>query len=399
MGATEIEYVDETRNFLRGCQRVSKGCDRCYAIRTSNLRAKNPHPAVAARFAGLVERTPAGALDWTGNVNVDQGDLAELLRGSTGKRIFINSLSDVFYAPVPDEVIALAFAVMALARQHTFLLLTKRHGRMKSLLNSGAFANLVWQKFRGLPDWLDGLELDPEIRIPAAHWDAAEAHLSARERSDDPMPALPNLWLGVSAEDQQTAALRIPALMDTPAAVRWVSAEPLLGPLDLRMWLNPACLCPDSYRANGTAVDHCPDHGTDPRVLDWVVAGGETGPGARSLHPGWLRSIRDQIAQSSVEGRRRPRFFFKQWGDFAPLPGMTPDGLYRDMPFYTVADDGTVYEPGSLAYPDGPRRGDAIRAGHDHACLTAMYRVGKTTAGRELDGRTHDDLPIGRTTR
>ncbi len=365
---TSIEWADKTWSPIIGCDRVSPGCDSCYAIGTARIRESNPHPRIAAAFAGTTQRTDTG-VDWSGTVNLLDDRLTEPLGWKKPVKIFVNSLSDLFHKNVPDDFIAKVFAVMAATPQHAYQVLTKRHARMRSLLSSPAFAKAVDREFLDLT-----VNKRPEIAQP--QW----------------CYPLPNVWLGVSVETQHWANLRIPALLDTPAAIRWISAEPLLGPVDLTRLtasskqqpdmvydaLNQRYGVPGRWQANTSAR------------LDWVVAGGESGPKARPPHPDWFRTLRDQSAAAGVP------YLFKQWGTWgvdAPLDDQgrllyTPRG--RGV---TVANDGTVYQPGDLAYPDGPRYGEAIRAGHDRAHLTGMYRLGKKKAGRELDGRTHDEFP------
>jgi protein gp37 len=222
--------------------------------------------------------------------------------------VFVNSMSDLFHDQVPDEFIARVFAVMAIARRHTFQVLTKRHGRMRSLLSSPSFGHLVAEQGRAHHV---GCQQD---------WLAVGAMLGGRP--------LPNVWLGVSAEDQKRADIRIPALLATPAAVRFVSAEPLLGPIDLKQAVIPM----GDQRGHGLTASFvhagsCCDrfHG-----IDWVIAGGESGPRARPMHPDWPRQLRDQCAAAGVA------FFFKQWGGRTPnaggrlLDGRTWDELPRE---------------------------------------------------------------------
>jgi protein gp37 len=374
---TTIEWADKTWSPIIGCDRVSPGCDSCYAISTARIRESNPHPAIAAAFAGTTQRTDTG-VDWSGKVNLLEDRLTQPLRWKKSAKVFVNSLSDLFHKNVPDEFIAKVFATMAATPQHTYQILTKRHARMRSLLNQDEFRLLVKDEYTGL--WLAGL-------IPG-------------------QPLVINIWplrnvhLGVSVENQHWADIRIPALLDTPAAVRWISAEPLLGPIDLlgkrdhhghrptlTYWLTgrPQLGQP---RTTNTEIQMHP-LATGPR-LDWVVAGGESGPKARPPHPDWFRTLRNQCAAANIP------YLFKQWGDWGPEWPLDKDGhllTTRRGLGVTVANDGTVYQPGELAYPDGPRYGEAVRAGHDKASLTAMYRLGKKKAGRELDGREHNEFP------
>lgn len=296
---TGIEWTDATWNPVTGCDKVSPGCDHCYA------------ETFAERWRGTEGHYFERGFDV--QLRPDKLDLP--LRWTKPRRIFVNSMSDLFHDKVPDEYIARVFAVMACAYQHTFQLLTKRHGRMKSLLSSSEFVAMVDR---------ESIAYD---RSPLGH----------RQIS---WP-LRNVWLGVSAEDQKRADLRIPALLDTPAAVRFVSAEPLLGPLDIARF-----------------VEH-EDAKYDVSPLDWVIVGGESGPGARPMHPDWARSLRDQCVAASVP------FLFKQWGEW-----VTEDQSPED-----------IVLPGVSTRHWGDSEPD-------------VYKVGKKRAGRELDGRTWDQYPV-----
>lgn len=278
MGKTSIEWTGRTWNPVSGCDPVSPGCDHCYA------------ETIARRFAGT-KAYPNGF-----KVTLRPERLSDPFRWRTPQRVFTNSMSDLFHDDIPDEYIARVFAVMALTPQHTYQVLTKRPGRMRSLLSGRAI------EFRSQMCWA-ATEHNPEL-VPGMPNNAG--HRVFHE-TDWP---LPNLWLGVSAENQKWADVRIPVLLDTPAAVRFLSAEPLLAPIDLHGELDPTGQHRPklSYWLTGR-----PDWGTDgtltvgPR-LDWVIAGGESGPGARPMHPDWVRSLRDQCTGSGVA------FFFKQWG-------------------------------------------------------------------------------------
>ena len=282
---TGISWTDATWNPVVGCTKVSAGCDHCYAIRTAHRMAANPNPLVSQAYAG----TEAGG-EWTGKVNLLANRLDQPLRWRKPRRIFVNAQSDLFHKDVPDDFIARVFAVMALARQHTFQVLTKRHGRMRALLRSSDFRSAVEDGMRGMV---------------AAH---------RPERTWYEMWPLPNVWLGVSVEDQATADMRIPALLDTPAAVRFLSCEPLLGPMDLQMAVPRPCTCgPGQTFLIGETRAHktgCPALRWP--FPDWVIVGGESGPGARPMHPTWARSLRDQCASAGVP------YFFKQWGEHGP---------------------------------------------------------------------------------
>ena len=244
---SKIEWTDSTWNIVTGCTEVSPGCDHCYA-RT-----------FAERWRG----TPGHHFEQGFDVTLRPERLDLPLRWRRPRRVFVNSMSDLFHDAVPAEFIAQAFAVMAASPQHTFQVLTKRHGRMRALLRGKRFVQDVQCAYVTLP-------------------------------SDQPATGfswpLPNLWTGVSVEDEHWGDIRIPALLDTPAAVRFISAEPLLGQLRIRASL-----------LVGTALE--PRGG-----IGWLIAGGESGPGARPCELAWLRSLRQQCAEADVP------FFCKQLG-------------------------------------------------------------------------------------
>ncbi|WP_214103181.1 DUF5131 family protein [Acrocarpospora catenulata] len=332
---TAIEWADRTWNPVLGCVKVSPGCDGCYAITQAHIRASNPHPRVASAFNGLTQRTPEG-LDWTGRVNLIRERLGEPFTWRKPQTVFVNSLSDLFHPAIPESFIADVFQVMAATPRHTYQVLTKRHGRMRGLLRK-------WSPITGAPPWVH----------------------------TGPWP-LPNVWLGVSVEDQERAELRIPALLETPAAVRWISAEPLLGPVDLRNLKarNGAlidCLGGDVKTPGGEVYSGAPS------VLDWVVTGGESGKGARPPHPDWFRRLRDQCQELGTA------FFLKQWGSWRPQPRYATDDRHHVV-MVDGHDRGTPWPGWRLDQPDA----------------VVMERVSKKSAGRELDGRTWDELPGAR---
>lgn len=321
-----------TWNPVTGCTKISAGCDHCYA------------ETFAERWRG----TPGHPFENGFDLTLRPGRLEQPLKWRKPKRIFVNSMSDLFHEGVPEDFIAQVFAVMSLATQHDFQLLTKRHGRMRSLLTSDEFVALV--------------NHHREARNP--------------DRGDFFWP-LPNLWMGVSAEDQKWADIRIAALVKTPAAVRFVSAEPLLGPITLH---HGHTHCPTHDFSGGFCTGTCPDRITP----DWVISGGESGPGARPAHPDWFRQLRDDCTTAGIA------YFHKQHGAYTPV---------RDRP-----------QPGDLwVYPDGtstkwgPEDGHVRRYDREFRADTfdgesvLVRRVGKKNAGRELDGRTWDEFPTTRT--
>jgi protein gp37 len=246
---TGIEWTQAVWNPTTGCDRVSPGCDHCYAM-TMAKRLKGMGQAKYQRDGDPRTSGPGFGL----TVHPDVLDLP--LRWRKPRRVFVNSMSDLFHESVPTEFIAQVFAVMAASPQHTFQILTKRHGRMRALLRGKRFAQDVNVAYVTLPSDV------PAVR--GYHW------------------PLPNVWLGVSAEDQKWADIRIPALLDTPAATRFVSAEPLLGPIRMRASLMV-----------GAALE--PKGG-----INWLIIGGESGPDARPMGIEWARDLAAQGCESGT---------------------------------------------------------------------------------------------------
>ena len=337
-----IEWTDASWNPLRGCSRVSTGCQHCYAER------------VAARFSGPGQPYHGlihpGTGAWNGAVRLVTEALGQPLRWTKPRLIFVNSMSDVFHESVPFEQIAAIFGVMAAAPQHTFQVLTKRPAR--------ALAFFQWR--------------EAQIRKRELEWEPWRICEEEATELVKNLPAigcqsawpLANLWLGVSVENQASADERIPLLLQCPASVRWLSCEPLLGPIDLRFHIfsEPT----GSTRTHGgkrqMELRRPADGG-----LHWVVAGGESGTGARPMHPDWARSLRDQCAAADVP------FLFKQWGEWAPNDSR--------------ADRMFIYHDGSTDIPDD-RWPEPENNGETH-----IARVGKKAAGRILDGSEHNAYP------
>ncbi|MFZ2910841.1 MAG: phage Gp37/Gp68 family protein [Candidatus Desulfobacillus denitrificans] len=312
---TGIEWTEATWNPVTGCSKVSQGCKHCYAERDwPRLSAPRPKSNI---YTGR---------NFT-DVRCHPERLDQPLLWTRPRRIFVNSMSDLFHSDVPDSFIRQVFGVMATEAHHTFQVLTKRAARMRDLLTR-------WRN--------DGTFQYHEGLAPA------------------------NVWLGVSVEDQATADERIPLLLQTPATVRWVSAEPLLGPVDLTKWLHPEGRCTDCREliVSQRSMVSC-ECGSEPtlyriELIDWLVAGGESGSKSRPMHPAWARGLRDQCAAAGVA------FLFKQWGEWHPRiwqeggdVAIGPDGGYRT----TMVGD------------------------------CEMVRCGKKAAGRHLDGVLHDEYP------
>lgn len=386
---TNIEWSEATWNPITGCSVVSAGCKHCYAMKLAGTRLKH-HPS----RKGLTRDTKAGPV-WTGEVRFNEQWLTQPLKWTRPRKIFVCAHGDLFAEGVPDEWIDRVFAVMATSRTHTFQVLTKRPERMRDYLARFKPDGQGWITPNGGDGYQSLCPLGPE-RWP-----------------------LPNVWLGVSVEDQKTADQRIPHLLATLSAIRWISYEPALGPVDFRRWMFDWGCESCGYGGEAT-LDHCPncgwvgdapgeigeakcpeckellsdydacpecqateETGFGPTLsgytlgyINWIVAGGESGKHARPAHPDWFRSTRDQCAAAGIP------FLFKQWGEHAVV-------------YDRESDD-----------PDW-RRCDAIKrqtpkgrwlnlvGGHGFhgERVVRVDRIGKKHSGRLLDGVLHDAYP------
>ncbi len=340
---TGIEWTDSTwspiraRNLSTGktgwhCEHVSEGCRNCYA------------ESINRRLGTGLDFKPGHRADV--EIFLDEKMLLAPLEWRKPRRIFVNSMSDTFAEFVKDEWIDRMFAVMALCPQHAFQVLTKRPERMRSY----------------------AVHLAVEDAVDVAMNAIAPQHWCARELQDYGGWPLRNVWLGTSAEDQDAANKRIPDLVATLAAVRFVSLEPLLGPIELEH-IRMSETDEHSVFRTLNVLSGRRGHGSkfgftetcDPLQahLDWVIVGGESGPHARPMHPRWARDIRDQCAAAGVP------FFFKQWGQWAPVYAGCPPEPAEQTWHILCKSDGT---------PN-------------------MVRPGKKAAGRLLDGIEHDGMP------
>ncbi|HYP56811.1 MAG TPA: phage Gp37/Gp68 family protein [Beijerinckia sp.] len=294
--AIRIEYAEATWDPIAGCTRKSAACRHCYA---EALTAEASQPGMWGE--GFADKGAGGA-SWTGKVEIQEDRLKLPLEWEKPSRIFVNSISDLFHESLASEVIDRVFAVMALAPQHIFQVLTKRPKVMQAYMADKAARARIESA-------MEALAGSP---VKIAGW------------------PLPNVWLGVTAENQKEADRRIPLLLQTPAALRWAAAEPLLEKVDFKVgtWL----------KADGAG----------PR-LDWIVAGGETGAEGQKCHPDWARALRDQCAQGATP------FFWTQWGEHIPSSG--------------------------------------VAAPSDATAPVTFTRIGSGPASRELDGILHDAYP------
>ncbi|WP_274363730.1 DUF5131 family protein [Paenibacillus thermotolerans] len=319
---SKIEWTDATWNPVTGCSKVSEGCRNCYAL----------------KFAERWRGTPGHYFENGFDITLRPDKLIEPLRWKRPRRIFVNSMSDLFHPKVPDHFIWSVFEIMAQSPQHTYQILTKRPQRMMEML-SGRY-------------WRD-------LGTPARPFFAL---IIKGEHREGDVPFLPNVWLGVSVENQDAADARVHLLNKTQAAIRFLSCEPLLGPLDIRVHLG--------WKSSRDW--------TTP-LINWVIAGGESGPGARPMHPDWARSLRDQCQSAGVS------FFFKQWGEW--LDRTNEDKSKFCGHDWILAPDGETLGAGHGKHGGGVEHDWRERGG------AWMSRLGKKRAGRELDGRTWDEMP------
>lgn len=304
-------YWDRIWRLTAGCTHVSEGCLNCWSEKESQRRART----IPYQYGGVQYYKGK----WNGNVRLLEKNLS--IPGYVRKKQAWLVLNDLFHPQVTESFILTAFSVMEQDYNQVFFVLTKRPERMAKLLNN---------------------------------WEIENKRIAPHSK---------HIYLGTSIEDQATADERIPHLLDTPAAVRWLSVEPMLGPIDLRL---------------GCYARSVNSHSVRGQFIHGVICGAESGPGARPVHPDWVRSLRDQCQAAGVP------FFFKQWGEWAPKSHGFK--ITRGTRWGTITLDGQFFETATpFNGHDDDGSGEAV-----------MVRVGKKAAGRMLDGRPWDELPDGR---
>lgn len=409
---TLIEWTDESLNPIRAdalkkmpdgsykrvtgwhCTKPSEGCRNCYAEMMNGWRGTGlPYkPSLAVICVDGPPRTenmePGKAY-----VYLHEKTLLKPLGWRKPKKIFVCDMNDLFLDGHPDIWIDRIFAVMALCPQHTFQVLTKRPKRMRAYLEG----NFCYEHIYDAMDLVGGRS------------DLGRFPFRTAFPNGMPWP-LPNVWLGVSAEDQKTADLRIPHLLDTPAIIRFVSYEPALGPVDFKRLVNAYFKAPEDgaelIPMNRPRATDAPAAGyinalsgqvwgrieynekfgftgTVFPALDWVICGGESGTNARPMHPDWARSARDQCAAAGV------KFFFKQWGKWLPGENWGPEKAGDPWPL-AKWQDGETGQHSAARDNGGPGWMHFGTVGEPGAFALG---VGKKAAGRLLDGHTHDEYP------
>lgn len=336
---TGIQWSNATWNIVTGCSVYSEGCKNCYAMKLAGGRLRN-HPS----REGLTTPTKNGPV-WNGKVRFNEDWLDQPLRWKKPRKIFVCAHGDLFHESVPDDWIDRVFAVMALAPQHSFQVLTKRSERMRQYFSPAmaTFSSTPAQRIQGYAlDYLKNGCFRPNGYGP--HF---PGEIQLYRRNLQPLP-LANVWLGVSVENQATADERIGDLMRTRASIRWVSYEPAVHPVDFSKWVRPITVT----NCHGTgdhpelrlllyaaARDVRHERHPDNPGLDWIVTGGESGPRARPTHPDDYRQVRDLCAAGMIP------YFHKQWGRW--LVGKETAAnryglplVYGDGATFDVASDG-----------------------------------------------------------
>lgn len=346
-------WWDRPLKLVEGCSPVSTGCDHCWSASEAHIRAGQQNQKIREQYRGLTDDNG----DWNGQIRLMEKNLELPLR--VKKPTTWAVWNDLCHPAVPFDFFLDAINMMCEASQHTYLILTKR-------------PEILAKHIRNIEDW-----------------DSSET---------------PHIWFGVTAENQEQADKRIPVLLQIPAAVWFVSVEPMLGPVDLEKYLaKPSericknCwqfkenhlsekrgLCRvDKYSKPYTNTKACVQfedrYAEDFEVsrdwlgrLDWVVCGGESGPGARPMHPDWARNLRDQCKAAGAP------FFFKQWGEWAEDLTNYHGELLESFRVRWMHQDGTVSPIGS-----GLKRDGDILINH----------IGKKAAGCLLDGREYKEMP------
>jgi len=333
------------------CTHVSTGCANCYA---EKLNVEG----MGGRFGTGHEYKYQNL----GQIRFEERGIDKPIRWQKPRCAFVNSMTDLFHEKVPEEIIDRTFAAMALAPSHRFLILTKRPSVMNRYLSAKETAPRVAGEIPGLIE--EEHQIDEE-------WAETRAHKIGRHETPWPPE---NVWIGVSAEDQDTANDRIPTLLSCPGSVRFVSVEPIIAPVDLTE-VETTDVATGQMRRFNVLSRRKEDglyfpHAAETRAMDWVIAGGESGPNARPPHPRWLRSLRNQCLDEDVP------FFFKQYGAWKPIQCLL-DPL-RAEARETETQRVKTAASGS---PGAPQ------------VMATMYRVGKDSGLDELGGKTYREIP------
>lgn len=356
MADSMIGWTGKCWNIIGGCTNESTGCLNCWSRKLVGTRFReNP------RYDGLTVVRGDGKPHWTGKISLFEDRLEEPMHWRKPQLVFVASQADLFHPGVPEEFIDRAFAIMALCPHHTFQILTKRPQRMREYLSDEhevqeRIATALGKMLDGQWIWNEGKRFRNRIErmIGLFYGYETESDEDTGEEYDvqsaETVWPLRNVWLGTSTENQETFDKRAPELLDIAWPVHWLSIEPQVGSI----------VIPDNYL----------------RELEWIVLGGESGTGARPMHPDWARSVRDQCEATGIP------FFFKQTGEWLGWQ-------HQWGPFWkSIRGD----EVDSHAWPDitGEEPEGWIADLHDDV----VYQwVGKKAAGDILDGKRYQQFP------
>lgn len=355
--ASKIEWTEDTWNPTAGCSLVTKECRNCYAMHMAH-RIVAMDTKASRKYEGTVRKLENGDVRWTGQINFREEWLLKPLQQKRGTVYFVDSMSDLFHEEQSVEHIAMVWAIMLMCQRHTFQVLTKRAERMQQILSSEDFIGHLYVQYQDLR--AKYCKTAPEL---------------TRDQIRSLMPAA-NVWIGVSV-GIAAATPRVGHLLRTPAAVRFISAEPLIEDTGLVNVLQQSVYVPwIGMEVNKHEV----------RKVDWVIVGGESGPNARVMHPDWVRAIQEACERLDIT------FFFKQWGTWLPWePTAQP-------PFW-LSQTG-VEEDAHKLFPDDWDSAEGLRKWN--ICLefaiswegeVAFQNVGKKKSGNKLDGEQYLQMP------
>jgi len=328
---SKIEWTDKTWNPVIGCSKISEGCENCYAEKmafrlTNMLKNTKNHISNEINTSCIAYSSIIENGKWNGKTALRKDKLQEPSKWKKPCKIFVCDMGDLFHESVPFQWIDKIFTVCACNPHHIFQLLTKRPERALKYFN--------WKE----PDWAnEGMREDDGVKIPFKDWKWP----------------LDNVWIGVTVENQEQSEIRIPLLSKIPVRIKYISCEPLLGPIDL-----------SEIIYEGQKIYPL-------KFINWVIAGGESGPGSRPMHPDWVRSLQDQCEATNIP------FFFKQWGEYRPFEKMSKPNFYIDSATNKI---NFIVDGKWLDYP---------------LITNCMFlKIGKKKAGRLLDGIIYNEFPV-----
>lgn len=344
-------YQGETWNPLLGCRKISEGCANCYAETQANIRAGNTKTC----YRHVITNG-----NWNGESHLAFNALDKPFTWKKPRVVFVCSMGDLFFAKHSFQDIDRVFTSIACNPQHLFIVLTKRPKRMSEYLN------------------------DPLTRSNLSYniLKSKNNRFAVMDPLQDSAWPLKNLWIGVTAENQEQANFRIPFLLNIPAAIRFFSNEPALGPINFTK-IPMGDIRHDSLTGYGeVSADY--SYSNDQK-LDWVIVGGESGHKARPIHPEWVRSVRDQCAEANTP------FFFKQWGEYKPI-SINRTGI---QPYNSKSNPYTLYtnKAGDIFELVDKDAEFLVCGDSDNEYYQAIQKVGKKHSGNLLDGKKYEAYP------